>query len=295
MNRNQPILQSNEMVSNVNYQNSVWNGTTITISRIISYLVAITIVVFIILLFVHYFIRPIFRFSPGAPGIITVPGWDDGVVFWKDGNTGTIANNKLPISQMFFGYSMIMDVFVENPFQFSNHHRLLCSRGGTRRSSPAGDTLLGSIQQYNIAVALLPDTNDMVVSVLNIKNNMENIVVPNIPVQEPFRLGIILMENALEVYINGHLVRTRTFLHIPLDVKGDIQQASGIESNVAKVRNLKIWPRILTTSEIREATPSLSSVSDFGAGPIPSSTACSSDLSSSSTCSKKRGINQTNR
>jgi hypothetical protein len=251
-----------------------YDGAGSNIARMAAYLFSILVVIFVILIFVHYFIAPVFRLHPGAPGIIPVPGWDDGVLFWNKGNSETILNKDLPISNMYFGYSMNMDIFVENPFQFSKYHRIIFSRGGERQSTPSGETLLGAIHSYNLAVALLPDTNDLLVSVLNSKNNMENVIISNVPVQESFRLGIVVMENALEVYVNGELAKTRTFSATPLDSKGDIQQASGIELNVAKIKNLKIWPRILTTSELRYAKPDLSPSADFGAGPIPASTSC---------------------
>ena len=178
---------------------------------------------------------------------------------------------------------MIMDVFIQNPLQFARHPRVFFSRGAlnTKMVVPSGDTLLGMYTQYNLVAALLPDTNDLLVSVLNKDHNMENIVIPNVPIQEPFRLGIILMEKALEVYINGHLMKTRTFAAPPLDAKGDILPAQGIEANIVLTRNLKIWSRILTTTEIRYATPSLSSTSNFGATPMPTSTStsCSAQIS----------------
>ena len=43
------------------------------------------------------------------------------------------------------------------------------------------DTLLGMLVNYNLAIALLADTNDMLVSVLNKDNNMENVIIPNNP------------------------------------------------------------------------------------------------------------------
>jgi len=131
------------------------------------------------------------------------------------------------------------------------------------------------MNQYNLVVGLLPDTNDMIVSVLNKDHNMENVIVPNVPIQEPFRLGIILMEQALEVYVNGRLIKTRTFSAAPMDVKGDIYPAMGVEANIAKIRNLKIWSRLLTTTELRYAKPVLSSTKNFGqTRPIPASTSC---------------------
>ena len=238
--------------------------------RILSYLLAIVIVVLVILLFIHFFIKPIFRLHPGGPGIIPVPGFDDGTLYWNKTNPGQILNKKLPIDAQYYNYSMNLDIFVENPLQFSSYPRIFLSRGATLKDHPSGDTMLGVLDNYNLVAGLLPDTNDLIVSVLNKDNNMENIIVPNIPIQEPFRLGIILMESALEVYINGHLMKTRTFTVPPKDVKGDIYPATGINTNVAKVRNLKIWKRILTTAEIRYATPALSKASDFNPAPISS-------------------------
>ena len=244
---------------------------TNSIPRVLSYVFGIIVIMLIILLFVHFFITPIFQLQAGAPGKILVPGFDDGTLFWSNTAPGQILNKDLPIQTQCFGYSMILDVFIQNPLQFSSHPRILFTRGATKQSTPSGDTLLGVLSNYNLAVALLPDTNDMIVSVLNKDNNMENVIISNIPIQEPFRIGIIVLENALEVYLDGKLVKTRAFQTTPKSVLGDIYPVSGIESNMAKVRNLKIWPRVLLTSEIRYARPSLSTSVEMGAGPMPPS------------------------
>jgi len=245
-----------------------------SIGRILAYVLSIIIILLVILLFVHFFITPIFKFIPGGPGIISVPGYDDGKLFWTVNNTSPISNKNLPIASLIYGYTINIDIFVENPLQFSTKPRIFFSRGATRQDTPSGDTLLGILTNYNLVAALLPDTNDLIVSVLNKDNNMENIIVPNIPIQEPFRLSMVVMEQALEVYINGKLLKTRKFLAPPKDVKGDINSTSGIESNIVKVHNLKIWSRILTVSEIRESTPSLTSAKNFGASPMAASTNC---------------------
>jgi hypothetical protein len=86
------------------------------------------------------------------------------------------------------------------------------------------------------------------------------------------------MESALETYLNGQLIKTRPFNSPPKDVKGDIYPASGVELNIAKIRNLKIWPRVLNVSEIRTATPSLSSSKDFGATPMPTTSSCATNI-----------------
>jgi len=263
------------------------SGTGSNIARILSYLLAIFIVIMVILLFINYFVTPIFRLRPGGPGIIPIPGFDDGKLFWNRNNAGQILNKNLPIISQSFGYTINLDVFIQNPLQFSRHPRIFFSRGATKTETPSGDTLLGILSNYNIVAGLLPDTNDLIVSVLNKDNNMETVVIPNIPIQEPFRLSMVVMEQALEVYVNGHLMRTRSFGAPPKSVEGDIYPAAGVEANIVKVRNLKIWSRILTTSEIREARPALSTTKDFGAGPMPSSSTCSTSASNTMTSIEK--------
>ena len=239
--------------------------------QIVSYLLAIGIIILIILIFVHFFITPIFSYQPGAPGIFVLPGLDDGILFWNKTNTGILPNDTLPIQNLSFAYSLNVDIFIQDPHvHFSTHPRVLFRRGGTVRTSPTG----------NMACALLPDTNDLIVSVLNTDNNTENAIISNVPIQEPFRLGIVIMNHALEVYINGHLLKTRTFISPPKSIVGDIYPVSGIELNMAKLRNLKIWAKQLTSSEMRKATPSLATSSDFGSGPMSNTSSClSSDTS----------------
>ena len=255
---------------------SSYSGPSSSFGQIGTYILAVLIILLVIVLFVHFFITPIFRFHVGdVKGIITIPGFDDGVLFWTNSNVGQIKSIDLPIPQLTFGYSMILDVFIENPMQFSRHPRILFTRGATVRETPTSDTLLGVLENYNLAIALLPDTTDLIVSVLNKDNHMENVIVPNVPVQEPFRLGVVVMEHALEVYLNGYLMKTRKFQATPKDVKGDIFPASGIQTNLVKLRTLKIWPRVITTGEMRESQPTLTSAKSFGAGPMSSSTSCS--------------------
>jgi hypothetical protein len=239
------------------------------LSSMIAYVFAILCVLLIIVLFVHFFITPIFRLRPGTPGLIPVPGFDDGILYWSS-SSALLPNASLPIRSQFYGYSFHVDIFIENPLAFSPHPRLLFHRGGVPKEEPSGTTLLSILKRYNVAVALTPDTNDLIVSVLNKNHGMENSVLSNVPVQNPFRLSMVIMEQGMEVYLNGQLVKTRRFEAPPLDITGDIVPIPGL----ATLRQLKLWGRILSASEIREATPALTTAKDFNLGPIPSSTSC---------------------
>lgn len=258
------------------------SSTMDKIKMVAAYFFAIILVALVILIFIDRVITPIFILHPGDPGLIPVPWTDDGVIFWKDGSR-QIQNNELPIKHLFSNYSLFVDIFIQNPMQFSTYPRILFSRGKELASGkPVGDNLLSVLTNYNLTVALLPDTTDLLVSVLNKNNNMENAIIPNISVQEPFRLGIVVMDQALEVYINGHLMKTRSFEAPPKDVKGDIYPAAGTDANIAKFRNLKIWSRILQTPEMRSAKPDLTAADEFGAGPIPGSSTCATTSDGSS-------------
>ena len=238
-------------------------------SRMIAYVFAILSVLLIIVLFVHFFITPIFRLRPGTPGLIPVPGFDDGTLYWSTSSV-ELPNVSLPIRTQFYGYSFQVDLFIENPLAFSATPRLLFHRGGVLKDTPSGKTLLSILHRYNLAVALTPDTNDLLVSVLNKEHGMETVMIPNVPVQTPFRLSAVIIEQGMEVYLNGQLVRTRRFKAPPLDITGNIVPIPGL----ATLRQLKLWGRTLSASEIREATPALTTAKDFNLGPIPSSTSC---------------------
>jgi hypothetical protein len=261
-----------------------------------AYLFGIAIVIFIIMLFIHFFITPIFSAQPGAPGIITLPGLDKGVLFWNKSSPEVIPNSALPIQNMEYGYSFIMDIFIVNPHvHFSNHPRILFRRGGTLHPTPTGDTLSGMIDDYNIVGALLPDTNDLLISVLNTSNNTENVIIPNVPVQEPFRLGVVLMNQALEVYVNGHLMKTRAFVTPPKSIKGDFYPLNERETPLAKLQNFKVWPSILSSPEIRYAKPDMPSPSYMASG-MPQTAMCSGSSSNGAAFgSSNQGNGVTNR
>jgi len=245
------------------------NGTMQNgIGRILAYIIGIIIVALIISLLVHYYITPIYSLQPGAPGIIPVPGFDDGIIFWNGSGKypamGVIKNDDLPIKSVYCDYTLIVDMFIQNPLQFSQKSRILLRRGNSSTD----------IKSNNLIVALQPDTTDMIIYLINTNNTTEQLLIENIPIQEPFRLGIVVMQNALEVYINGFLMKTRQIKNALKDIDGDISPASGSEISIAKMQNLKIWPRILSTSEIRQAKPELADAKSFKALPIPSSTSC---------------------
>lgn len=251
------------------------DGWLSILGRIGAYLFSIVFVI----LAISFFITPIIKLRPGDPGLFYIPLKDDGTLFWPKGKDNEIENKMLPISDTSYNYSLIVDMLVQDPNPFSRNIRLLFARGPTyRSSSPTSSTIPTELlSNYNLMVGLMPDTNDMIVSVLNKDSNSENVIVSNLPIQEVFRLGIVVMENTLEVYLNGHLVKTRSYVSPPKAVTGPMTGGAGKDVTVAKLRNLKVWNRILRTAEIRESTPPLSTYEEMDGTAAPNTAGtCSS-------------------
>jgi len=251
----------------------MFDTSTMGLSGFIGYMIAILLVLLVLLAFIHYTITPIFQLQPGGPGLIRIPFMDSREKYWIPSSVPytvpDISNCAVNKAVLASNWSMSLDICIMNPQQRvmlsgKPGFRLIFNRGG---STPATSTDDGSISStwtgYNLAVGLLKDTNDLLVSVINGKGNPENIFISNIPVQRPFRLGIVVMDNAFEVYINGKLAKTRKLVtSIPALSSTTpsplFQGPQGSTMNqVARVGNLLLWTQIVSPSVMKYATPAL--------------------------------------
>jgi hypothetical protein len=89
--------------------------------------------------------------------------------------------------------------------------------------------------------------------------------------------------------MNGHLVKTRKYDYNIQSVTGPIDSATPQESTIVLFPLLKIWNRILSTSEMRYAKPDLNAIAPLGALPMPSTSSCNMD-SISSTASNASNV-----
>jgi hypothetical protein len=222
----------------------------------IGYFFAIVAVIIVILLAIHFLITPIFQFTPGGPGIIPVPGTNDGTVYWSSFPMDSTIDKTI-LGSISSNWSMSVDIFIEEPFIPPT------KAGSTRVFIKRSSGLLGD--NYNMRIALLPNTTDLRVSLLNSSNNEEFIDITNIPVQTPFRLGVIILDRVMEVYINGRLYKTLALMAPPKSEAGGFTGPQGDMANMAKVKNLILWKRPITASEMRYAKPSLAQASEFKA------------------------------
>lgn len=243
----------------------------------LGYFLAIAITILVILLFVHFLITPIFNLHAGGPGYITIPGFDDGKLYWTD-TTFDIQNNNLPIVSTSSNFSFICDLLIKEPTSFSNKPRIIFARSNsTINTSGSGNILTNYLSNYNFLVALSADTNDIILSILDSNNNIKSITISNPPTRKLFRIGCVLTDRSLEVYINGKLLKVIALINPPKVVNENIKAPSSDISTIVTITNLKIWNRILTPTEIREATPRLKEDGiELSLPSISSSTICPS-------------------
>jgi len=268
----------------------IFDTSTMGWSAIIGYTAAILLILLIILLFIHYTIMPIFQLQPGGAGFIPLPYMDSNQNFWPPQNTpyivpdisNCIVNQTMTRTSngrgasMASNWSMSLDISIMNPQSTikvggKDGFRLLFSRAQSINSRTDNSNLSGAandgsitavISDYNIAIGLLPDTNDLLVSVMNDHGNAENIFIGNVPTQTPFRLGVVIMDSAFEVYMNGKLTKTRKMAQpvkpMPSDITPVFQGPLNSQVyQIARVGNLILWPQVITPSVMKYAEPKL--------------------------------------
>lgn len=224
---------------------------------IFGWFIAVVVVVTVILLFVHFTLRPIFRLVPGGKGIIPIPGFSDGQVYWKPGTAvAPLIESKLPASYPTQNWTFTVDIFVNNPTALVSAPAPIFSRRVYPVPRHEGEN--------GVEVLLIPGSNDLLVTVTNANRNAETVLLSNVPVQTPFRLGVVILDVAMEVYVNGRLMKTRAFDAPPITYKGEFNPPQGEAASLVKLSNLHLWNRVLTPSEIRNAQPALVSSSVFG-------------------------------
>jgi hypothetical protein len=222
-------------------------------------ILTVALVIFILLVIAHYTIRPIFKTREAGPGIIPIPtvGKDATGIYWTD-RSKPLSSADTVLGENDTGtvnYSMAIDILLQDPSVQSAAERPIFWRSSREvpdtPSNPNGPAITQMVGSFNFAVYLANSTNDLVVSVLTTGGQIESVPVANIPVGKPFRLGIILSERFLEVYLNGRLYKTRNLASAPLAVAGSFMPASGPYKDMAVVRNLRLWKGAISPAEMR--------------------------------------------
>lgn len=258
-----------------------------SVGSILIYVTTIAIILTVILFLIHYTLYPIFSLQPGDPGIITIPGFADNEVFWAPSSTTKtftdLSDVATKIQTNTYNYSLCLDIAIQNPYiSQTNGYTVIFSRGGAINPKPdANSSIKGTINNYNVAIALAPGNTDLIISILNSDGNPDNVLIPNIPVKDPFRIGVVIMSTVFEVYLNGKLVRTQRYSSgAPGNYAGPFHPPDGFVGKSVRVGNLLLWNRIASAQNIRYARPPLMPTVDEDNGPSSSCSTGSDSLSS---------------
>lgn len=239
-------------------------GVSSGVIQYLYYFIMLTIILLLILILVNYLITPIFRTTPGGTGFIPVPGMDDVTVYWKhEKGVQILKDTEIGLGATTENWSYLVDIIVDNPTSNTDRPRVLLTRGdlmatlsGTFKDN---DTIRTIAPNFNTIVYLDRMTNDLYVAVQLVQGQgasqttvVEQIQIPNIPVRKPIRLGVMVGSKVLEVYVNGLLVRSKTYTLPIRSIRGDIQPAGdAILSSTARVANLRVFNTPLSPAQFR--------------------------------------------
>jgi hypothetical protein len=220
----------------------------------------------IVLLIIHYWVRPIFKFHPDSRGILPVPFASSGEkTYWKKDNIHpAITGAETPLgANTSSDYSITVDMIIVAVD--ANRNIPLIVRNGVGAEIPTPftpeQTLNTSLGNPNLAITLMNGVNDLLITTtVGTTATADSIRVKNIPIQTPFTIGIILGEKFIEAYLNGKLVASKQLNGF---VSGGISSFKAIQSvSNAYIRNLRIWPNTVTPAVMRSI--SIPTMADFG-------------------------------
>jgi hypothetical protein len=191
---------------------------------------------FLVLLIVHFSIRPVFKFTPGAQGIIGLPASTDDKVYWTGkkqpisdelGRAPLLADS-LAAYPFDTDFSFSVDLFVRRitdadsgknrvilykTFEYGSDVKLQAS--GSPGTGAAGEVYQlpsfteGALEDYMKTrcsmYMYLTDTNDLGVTfysgALGTPYSIRQI--KNIPLYTPFRVTVVAQGRTFTVYLNG--------------------------------------------------------------------------------------------
>jgi hypothetical protein len=221
------------------------------------------LVIFLILLIIHYSITPVFSFTAGDGGVFPLANTSDGQLVWT--KAPPLADVSANVIRMLpHGFTVQQDIYMDNEASLSNRKRVFFYRAMNPvvvDSSKAED-LFVDYPESNLFMYLSPNTNDLVVSAVTMKRNGDYVfestpTMLNVPIKEVIRITVVFMPQVMEVYLNGKLHGTRTFRFTPRSSNAYFFSSPNAYRGSVRVMNLKYWDRPLTSVEIAKSGPPL--------------------------------------
>jgi len=276
--------------------------------NLLFYLVLYAFILFLVLILVHFTIYPVFKFTPGARGLIGVPGSKDSIVYW---NTKTQPSTYAPLhadtldSYPFANkFSFSVDLFVRRMTDSTATTRVIMYKtyANGEQATPRTETLIPDplvtppTAQTDIADYMknkvsmfmyLTQTNDLVVTFFSGAGTpYSSRQIKNIPLYTPFRVTVVVEDKTFTVYVNAQQAFQRT---VPTSINFNSsvsRPASTTEKLFAPpswadqpaktifLQNLQLWARAISYTEVQSAQPALALEADFGMSKESGTSSC---------------------
>ena len=254
--------------------------------NVLFYLFMYAFLIFLILVFIHFTVRPIFIFTPGAAGIITIAAANDNLVYWNrkaQPTASTIvpaSGDKLDGSDFTKNFSFSIDLYIRKLKDTNPYTRLILHKSGKRttpfpeptftRSQQNPTFTLDDFTAYMSTISsmfmYLTDTNDLVVTFFS-GELYSSPPIKNVPLYTPFRISVITETKLFSVYLNNKLVFQRMFPSTITATPGQVFYSSPDWANrptrTIFVQNFNLWNRVIAYTELLGAQPALALTADF--------------------------------
>lgn len=231
------------------------------------------LIIFLILVFIHFVIYPIFSLSPDDNGLIPVPiPSDRQLVFTQGAAQSDLSANVINIPPC--TYSFGTDIYLSGDFQAASIPRVLLYRstvaGGVKPPSAIErwsggvkdihTNLMSMFPDTNIVIWLDPTNNDLFASIVTSEDGSATNAkiettkaVENVPIRKVFRLTVVFTQQFIELYINGNLERSMALKSRPLTVapRANFYPVIPTIGGNVRIANLAFWPRTLSAREVR--------------------------------------------
>jgi len=219
------------------------------------------LVIFLLLVTIHFTVTPIFSFTVGN-GIITIPTTQD----YQTAFTAAVATVDVAanfINPLSCGFTLMFDIFLQGDFKTTTAPRVLTYRNLSPQDTPRDNPsftpkidLLTWFPDTNFIVWIDPTLNDLYAAVITQAPSESPVVVmskpvKNVPIRQPFRATFTLTPNFMEIYINGRLEQTVSITGVVLQCELPFFSPIKVCDQSIFIANMFYWGRILSAAEIR--------------------------------------------
>ena len=239
---------------------STVKGAADTLSRGVFYLAVGALILFVSLVFINYTTYPIFSFSAGSDGIVSMPLPSSVQTM----NASTIPPYDTPLkfnAMVAYGYSLSVDVYLQSEFAINDTYpRVVLYRAATPINAlafPSSGTL-SSLQDLipnsNIIVYIDPLVNNLYVMIQTGDGTSQTTnAITNIPIRSPFRMTIVLDSSFVEVYIDGKMEQTMPLKNAPIatDPTNAFYGPPQLVASAMKITNVNYYSMLLSPKTIR--------------------------------------------